>query len=137
MADISQTAANVVEGSDATVLTGLIAGEAITAGCCVYRKSSDGKYYKAQNDDVVEAAAVGIALNTADGAGQRLAVATAGTVNLGATLTVGEVYCVSNTAGAICPVADIGQGEYQTILGVATTAALLKLGIIASGVAHA
>jgi len=46
-------------------------------------------------------------------------------VNLGATLAVGTVYAVSATKGAIAPIADISSTQFVTVLGIATTTALL------------
>jgi len=59
-----------------------------------------------------------------------------GNINLGATLAIGKVYVLS-TAGAICPVDDIAGSEFVTVLGIATTTALLKQGIVVGGVAAA
>ena len=46
MADLTITAANVAPGAGAVKDTGT-AGEALTAGQLVYKKSADGKWYKA------------------------------------------------------------------------------------------
>jgi hypothetical protein len=62
-------------------------------------------------------------------------VQTAGNINLGATLTVGQIYVLSATAGGIAPVADLATGHYPSILGVATTASNLLMGILVSNVA--
>lgn len=137
MSNLSQTAANVKLGGANTITRNVQYGESVTQGMPVYKKSSDGKYYKADaNVTAAEAAAVGIAIspNATDGYG---VIATSGPVDLGATLTVGETYYVSDTAGAIMPAADVSTGEYVTALGVATTAALLELQIQASGVQRA
>jgi len=120
MADLSITAASVVlvTGNKETRL----AGEAITAGQAVYLATA-GTLFKAQTDGTsLEAAAVGIALN-GGGAGQPIAYATDGaTVSLvGATTAVGVLYYVSNTAGGICPIADIGSADYVSALGFATS----------------
>jgi hypothetical protein len=64
-------------------------------------------------------------------------MATSGPIDLGATLTVGETYYVSDTAGAIMPSADVSSGEYVTALGVATAADTINLDINASGIARA
>lgn len=60
---------------------------------------------------------------------------TAGTLTIGGTVVVGTVYVVSATAGGIAPSADLATGWYTTILGVATTAAKLSMGLKASSVA--
>ena len=46
-------------------------------------------------------------------------------VNLGATLAVGTVYGVSATVGAIAPIDDITSTQFVSVIGIATTAALL------------
>jgi len=134
MADITQTAANVALSSGSAKYGQ--AGGTITAGMPVYKDSADGDDLKAcQADDVVaQAACVGIALNSASDKQPLVYAPTGSVVNLGATLTVGKVYCVSANAGAIAPVDDLTTGDYVTVLGVATTAALITLGIIVSGV---
>ena len=58
-----------------------------------------------------------------------------GSIDLGATLTVGETYVVSTNVGAIAPIGDLTTGDYTKILGVATATDALKLGIYNSGVA--
>jgi len=137
MANLTQTAANVKAGGSNTITRLIQFGESVTQGMPVYKKASDGKYYKADaNVTSAEAAAVGIALtpNATDGYG---VIATSGLVDLGATLTLGETYYVSDSAGAIMPAADVSTGEYVTQLGIATTTALLQLSINASGVQRA
>lgn len=120
MADLVITATNVLYTSGPKA-TG-VAGEAVTAGQCVYLKSSDSEYYLAQCDGTAaEADAVGIALHAA-GANQPLVIATSGAViNIGATTAKTTTYLVSDTAGGIVPQADIStSGERIVRLGYAT-----------------
>jgi hypothetical protein len=136
MADISQTAANVkIKSQTVTVQVGQ-AGEAITQGMPVYLLAADGKYYKADADVLASAAAVGVALTPAATSGYIL-FATAGDIDLGATLTVGLGYYVSTGAGGICPIADLSTGDFPTFLGFAQDASTLRLDINAAGVAKA
>jgi predicted transcriptional regulator len=131
-ADITITAANVVKGSSATT-TSAIAGETITAGQALYLNSSDNKVYKADNDaSSTTATCVGIALN-GGAAGQPITYQTGGTITIGATVVAGTIYCVSSTAGGICPAADLASGDYTSIIGVATTAAIISMSINNSG----
>jgi len=116
MADITITAANVVKTSADTAAG--IAGETITAGQAVYLKASDSRYWKASNATAAEANVVGVALHAAL-AGQPLTIATAGTINIGAT-TAKVFYYVSPTAGGICPVADVLSTKYISSVGYAT-----------------
>ena len=138
MADLSQTAANVGLTNDAgsQIDASKVYGEAVTQGNAVYLKTSDNKYWKADADAAATASADGIAL-TPGAADEYGVVCTEGYVDLGATLTVGETYVVSTTAGGIAPIADLGSGDYTTILGVATAADTLELNIYVSGVAKA
>ena len=54
-----------------------------------------------------------------------------------ATVTAGVAYYLSATAGGICPVADLGSGDYPVFLGFATSSSVLALRIVESGVALA
>lgn len=131
MTDISITAGNVVKGANAVTEWGH-AGAAITAGQAVYRDTA-GLYQLADSNG---AAALrvprGIALNSA-GANQPLAIQTRGDITIGATLTAGVTYYLSDTPGGICPLADVGTGEYACIIGIAKSTSVLAIGINASG----
>ena len=135
MANLTQTAANVglTANSASTTATVVQAGEAITQGMPVYLLSS--KYYKADASALGSAAATHLAVTPAATDEYFVAVPTGGTVDLGATLTVGTTYVVSATAGAIAPEADLLTGEFVTSLGVASAAGELVLDINATGVA--
>jgi len=135
MADLTVTAGNVQHATGANLVQG-IAGGTITAGMALYLAS--GLLLAAQNDDTAAtAAAVGIATHGAS-EGQPLVYQRAGNINLGATLTVGKVYCVGAAGGGIAPFEDIvSTNGFCTVLGVATTASNLKMGIVVGGVAHA
>lgn len=129
MADLSITAANVVQGSGTTFEHG-IAGETITAGQVVYKSSTTGKYMKADNNSgTAEArAARGVAMNGA-ALNQPLAIQKDGDITIGATLTAGTAYYLSATAGAICPLADLSTGMYVCLLGLAKSTTVLTLDI--------
>ena len=119
MADLTITAAQVLKSTGAVVETGN-AGETITQGQSVYRKAADKEIYKADaNVAAAEAAAVGIALNSAAD-GQPIKFQTDGSITLGAGAAPveGTVYVVSATAGGIAPVADLVSTNYVTTLGV-------------------
>lgn len=142
MADLSQTAASVKVGASTTRTQRVQYGETITQGQPLYLHT-DGKYYKTDaNVSAAAALAKGIALTpgVADDYGyMALPGTTSGEslVNLGATLTVGVVYAVSATAGAIAPVTDISSTQFVTVLGVAMTAALLDFQVASSSAAKA
>lgn len=138
MADITTTAANVLAGSDAKK-TRVTAGATVTAGKALYRDSADNKYKLADADAEATAACDGIAL-TGGADGQPIIIARpslGGTINLGATLAVGQTYVVSTTAGGIAPISDLGSGDFATIIGVATSTSILKFGYLAPKVAKA
>jgi hypothetical protein len=135
MADLTITAANVVAGSGAKTEQGT-AGAAINAGQAVYRDATTGKYLLADNNSATAAAREprGLALNGASN-GQPLSIITRGPVTIGATLSAGVAYYLSDTAGGICPVADLASGEYPSIIGIATSTTVLNVNIQSAGVA--
>jgi hypothetical protein len=135
MADLTITAANVVAGSTANLETA-IAAVAVTAGQAVYKEASTGKFKLSDaNSATAEVRAVyGIAENNA-AAGQHLTVVKSGPITIGATVVVGAGYYLSATPGGVAPVADMLSGLYPTLIGFATTAAIINVDITAAGVA--
>ena len=135
MADLIVTAANVALHSTAATTELVTYGATITQGQVVYRDTADSKMKLADaNVSAALATAYGIALTPGD-ADDKGYVAKAGPIDLGATLTVGEIYMVSDTAGGIAPEADIATtNDYVTILGVASAADQLNININATGV---
>lgn len=135
MADLSITAASVLAGSGARTETGT-AGATITAGQAVYLDSADNKFKLADNNSATAAARtpVGIALNGAAN-GQPLTILKKGPITIGASVTAGVAYYLSDTPGGICPVADLLTGEYPCLIGMATSTSVIEVGIQASGVA--
>lgn len=133
--DLSITAANVVPATGYRYTDGT-AGETVTAGQTLYLKDSDSKYYLADSDSGTAAvrALAGIALNGAS-AGQPLRVFLGGNITIGATVTVGKIYVLSDTAGGIMPVDDLETGDYVTIVGIGTTAAIITATFTNSGAA--
>ncbi|MET4174780.1 hypothetical protein ABIB99_005886 [Bradyrhizobium sp. LA6.1] len=133
MADLSITAANVLPGAGAVTEDGL-AGATITAGQAVYRDTDNS--YKLADADAASAlirTARGIALNGA-AAGQPLKIQKSGEITIGATLTGGTTYYLSGAAGGICPLADVGTGEYFHIVGIAKSTTVMLLALAYSGV---
>jgi hypothetical protein len=133
VADLSITAANVaavtVSKQEWT------AGATITAGQAVYLDSANSNVAKlAQSDGTsAEAEVKGIALCGA-ASGQPIIIASSGTMDLGATLTVGMIYVLSQTAGGIAPVSDLASSDYVSVIGVATATDEIRLSITNSGV---
>lgn len=136
MADIAITAANVVAGSGSTRVAGS-AGETIAAGKWVYLEPTSKKYMLADSNSATAAArkAVGLALNSAS-LNQPINVLTGGPVTVGGTLTAGLAYYLSDTPGGMCPIADVGAGEYVCLLGLAASTTVLNVGIQFPGVSN-
>ena len=135
MADLTVTPANVIATGGSKNVSGS-AGEALTAGKVVYLDSATGTYKLADSNSGVAAARSpsGIALNAA-GIGQPVQVHKSGPITIGATLTAGVAYYLSDTPGGICPVADVGAGEYSVLLGLAKSTTVLDVKIQEAGVA--
>ena len=136
MADLAITASQVLANTNALVERHE-AGAALTPGQAVYL-DSDGTWKLAQHDSTaIESGSGGglaITLSTAS-AGQDVLLARRGTITLGAGAApaAGEIYCVSATAGGICPEADVGAADYVSILGVGLSGNKLALVPNASG----
>jgi hypothetical protein len=127
MSDLVQNSANIVPSGNAPTTIGN-SGAAITAGQPVYYNGTNWLPAKA-NGNAMQAGGtqVGIAQDSAPGTGQNVIIQTSGAMNVGATLTNGVIYCISNTTGAICPVTDLGAGNFITILGMATSTTILTM----------
>jgi hypothetical protein len=135
MTDLSITAASVMPSTGA-ITEKLIAGAAITAGQSCYKDASDSYKAKLTDADSATAAArvfYGIALNSA-ASGQPVVVQTGGIIIIGATTAVGVAYYLSDTAGGICPFADLESGDYPTIIGIGYSTTQIKIGPLAAGV---
>lgn len=137
MADLVVNAANVLPGANAQLVFGDTAGEAITAGQSIYKDPVTNKMMKSDSDSANAAAkkADGLASCNA-AANQPLVWQKKGDITMGNILTAGATYFVSNTAGGICPDADVGAGENVCLLGVARSATVLALDIRDSGVSR-
>ena len=135
MVDIVITATSVLPGSDAVTENGLAAAT-ITAGQALYKAAATGLWGLADaNHATAEVRqATGIALNGA-AASQPVRVLRSGSITIGATLTAGLAYYLSDTPGGICAVADIGSGEYVGLIGLSTSTTVLKVDFQYSGVA--
>jgi len=132
MTDVSITAANVVPTG--TYAKSIVTyGETITAGQSLYLKASDGKYWKTQCDGTAEEAAAGGIALVGGGANQLGVLLTSGTLTIGGTLVAGRHYAVSRAAGGICPESDLVSTDKVTILGLATTTAIINVNINVTG----
>lgn len=136
MADLSITAASVISNSGALRDYSRTAGVALTAGQAVYLDAATSSYKLSDSNSATAAvrACDGITLHAA-AIGQPIAVHKRGPITIGAVLTPGQTYALSETPGGIQPVADLTSGEYPTIIGMATSASVLDVKIQSAGVA--
>lgn len=133
MADLSQTPANVKLQSVAAVSVD-IAGETLTQGEPI--RLEGGKWYRAEaGDTAAKANCDGMAMTPAAVDGRFVRVLSGADIDVGATLTVGEVYVVSANAGKIAPIGDLVSTDFVTTLGVAVAAGSLRFEPQPSGVA--
>lgn len=135
MAAITITAASITPASGATKKTG-VAGATITAGQSLYADATDSDKLKLSdaNASLAAAAFVGVSLHAAL-AGQPIAYIESGDLNMGVCLTKGSVYVVGATvAGDINPHGDLASGWYTSIIGIAISTSVLRLGINVSGI---
>ena len=136
-ADVSITAASVVPGSNAKIVT-KTAGATITAGQIVYEDTSDSNKVKLADCDSATALArvvFGIAAAGAS-AGQPIPIIREDDdLTLGGTVAIGDVLILCGTAGAVAPVADAATGDYVTFLGVAKSTTKINFRPVASGAA--
>lgn len=137
MADLTITAASVLRGSNARVES-VIFGATITQGQVVYKDAADGRVKLADTDSATAAQKVpyGIALN-AGANGQPGLVQVSGDITIGATMVAGTTYYLSPTPGGIAPLADVAIGYDYTIMGIAISTTVLRMGIVVSGVTRA
>jgi hypothetical protein len=140
MAALSITPANVNIGDANVRLDKVVGGEALTQGQSVRKDTTTNpaKYYRTDaNVSAATATSAGIVLTpcTADGASFVLMSGEGVLMNLGATLVVGETYCVGNSPGQIVPIGDLTTGDFPFIIGQATTTSLIKTVFSGAGVA--
>lgn len=142
MADITITPGSVAPGSSSTQISGT-AGETITAGMAVYFDTATQTWKKALAAGTAlqsgNGTQYGIAL-TGSSSGQPIVVDTsdANGITIGGTTVVGTIYCVSATAGGICPWADLVATNFVTILGIGDASNKIKMIPNGnSGIAHA
>jgi hypothetical protein len=131
MADISQTPVNVRLRSVGP-FGSAVAGETLVQGEPFYFSNSAGMRSRSSGT-VSQARVDGIVLTPAT-VGQTFLYAIPGSsVDVGATLTVAQVYIVSANVGKIAPIGDLATTNYLTVLGVATTTSTLLFRPLESG----
>lgn len=131
MAAVSVTASSVIPQANAITTKG-IAGESVTAGQVLYYKPGDTRWWKADATDLEKAgsatnANIRIVLCNA-AAGQPVELLEPNqSATYNAIFTKGKWYYLSPSAGAggICLEADLGSGNFGTLLGQATSTTVL------------
>ncbi len=120
MADYSITAANVLQSSGATIVTG-IAGATITQGQVLYKDTADSNKLKLAdaNGSATIRLVAGIAVSAAS-PGQPVSYITKDPqFTPGYTIGAGEVpMLASDTPGASAPDSDATTGDFVTVLGI-------------------
>lgn len=135
MADVTVTANEVLEDSGTKRAVAVLGGT-VTAGQAIY-KTTSGTIAAADAGAASTAECIGIAL-TGGVTGQPVAWAIDdSTLDPGFTVTVGLAYYLSNTAGGICPVADVVNPMKTVLIGIGITASQLRLRLFNSGVGPA
>lgn len=140
MAAINVTAGEVVQSTDPSRLSRGVGGEDLAIGDFVYRKSSDGRMYKADADALESSQASHVVVSENAAAGQPVELQDLdGPLTVGATaaLAVGEPYFVHTTAGKIGPRGDLAAGDFATFVGIATSTSVLACRVKAGAVALA
>jgi len=136
MADLSPVIASVAAGSGVTLRTGT-AGETIIAGDSLYIDLTDGnKMRRTAATAAASSVFAGIAVCSA-ATGQPVVYYGDGQITIGCVVALGIIYCVSPSAGKICPSADLVPGNYVTIIGMPSTTLLLYMSPRISGIAKA
>lgn len=133
MADITITAASVIAGANAIIVYSNRSGATIAQGAQVYLDPVTNKWKIADANGSGTRQAQGTALNAASD-GQPLAVQTGGDITIGATIVAGTTYCLSATAGAVCPQVDVASGSDVVIVGLGKSTTVMSLRYATPGV---
>lgn len=134
MANLTITPANLVITSSQSLRYG-ISGVAIAQGDSLYIDLTDSNKMKlAIATSAAASVFAGVAV-CACAANQSVAYVPIGGLTIGSTLGLGLIYCVSATAGKICPYADLVTGNYVSVIGMPTTTAILDIYPKNSGIA--
>ena len=139
MANVTINPTDVVPDSAATTVhlqpANIVAGEAISAGEVVCLLAADSKYYKADANDALLQDVKGFAGNSPQAAGQRLDIITqTPSIEIGTHgVAVATPLFLSNTAGKICPLADLTSGSLPILLAFPVTATAIQIVIAVAG----
>ena len=129
MADLTQTPGDVQLRGIGTVYEAGTLAETVAQGQPVYFDATSNGYKQASGNSEDESKAKGVTLTKGDN-GDQVLIVTSGGMDIGAALTEGEWYGVSDTSGAIRPIGELGSGKWETLLGVAVASDHLDVHVI-------
>jgi hypothetical protein len=131
-ADVTVTAASVIPGPNADIITGTF-GATVTAGQIVYLDPTAGTWKLADADASATTSGSDTKLGMAAGGGaagqQGRIILSDDNLTVGGTLLMtAPIYVLSGTAGGIAPIADLAAADYPVVLLIArsTTKAVFK-----------
>lgn len=133
MASFFLDASTIAYAPGSEIDDNIIAGEAFPAGAII-RQNAAGQWVKARGNSIENTGKkVRIALSSAEAAGQQLTALVQGRVFVNG-LQNGVVYVLSSdTAGAVKPYSEVGDGDIVTVLGVGHETTALEFDPIVSG----
>ncbi len=137
MADLSQTAANVIAGNTgARRIFNVTLAEAVSAGMPAYRTTT-GTYGKAKANDATKYIVAGY-FEQGGAAGQKVNVVSQDpNANLGITGAIGDIVTLSANAGMYAPPGDEASGDFVTVVGVFNSTTTVNWAPVGAGVVKA
>lgn len=114
-------------------------GATIAAGNSVCFDPTDSKWKLADNNDTTTTAGLyglGVAMTPGVDGGQGFVAVGGSIILVGTTMSVGEYYVVSATAGGVAPATDLATNNRVSNLGVAASATQLDLSVKYTGILH-
>ena len=126
MTDISITPGSVTWVSGVRWETGM-GGEAGTAGQAVYLDTTTNTLKLTDGDNDATSVFKGVLLDTMVSGRPCIYAPPGAVINIGGTVVLGTVYVFSLTAGGIAPWADLGTGDYVTIVFIGATSNIVEV----------
>jgi tellurite resistance protein TehA-like permease len=113
-------------------------GATIVVGNSLYQDTVDQKWKLCDSNSTLAVGTLkGIAFTAGVDGDYGLIAISGSVIMVGSTLVVGDTYGVGQTPGSVVPMADLVTGDYVNIVGVASTATKMDLGIKATGIIKA
>lgn len=137
MADITIAQASVVPQPGAVIVRDGFIGASITAGNPMWFDEATQTFKNADAaTNAAQAMLAGLALSTMF-AGQPASRLVQGDLAVGAVLTVGQTYVLSSNSGRIAPITDVATGMWVSIIGIAISTSILRVGLLSSSIQRA